>query len=45
MLNYDLSPVPQIYDEIREITPGVWFGDSWRRDTAPPTLLLTFALA
>ena len=31
-------------DEIREITPGLWFGYSWRRDTAPPTLLLTFAL-
>ncbi len=44
VLNYDSSPIPQIYDEIREITPGLWFGYSWRRDTAPPTLLLTFAL-
>lgn len=40
-----LPPVAQTYDEIREITPGVWFGYSWQRDTAPPTLMLTFALA
>ncbi|MEV0298816.1 hypothetical protein [Nocardia sp. NPDC050710] len=45
VLNYAPSPTPQIHDEIREITPGVWFGFSWRRDTAPPTLLLSFALA
>ncbi|MGN2639355.1 hypothetical protein ACWEKT_27265 [Nocardia takedensis] len=45
VLNYELSPIPQIYDEIREITPGVWFGYSWWRETSPPTLLLTFALA
>ncbi|MGW4371832.1 hypothetical protein ACWEKT_40075 [Nocardia takedensis] len=45
VLNYESSPIPQIYDEIREITPGVWFGYSWWRETSPPTLLLTFALA
>jgi hypothetical protein len=44
-LNYATSPTPQIYDEIREITPGVWFGYSWRRDTASPTMLLSFAIA
>ncbi|MGN2634745.1 hypothetical protein ACTD5D_00820 [Nocardia takedensis] len=45
VLNYAPSPIPWVYDEIRQITPGVWFGYSWRRDTAPPTLMLTFALA
>ncbi|WP_330251132.1 hypothetical protein OG874_33890 [Nocardia sp. NBC_00565] len=45
VLNYAPSPIPQIYDEIREITPGVWFGYSWWRDTAAETMLLvTFAL-
>ncbi|MET9492038.1 hypothetical protein [Nocardia sp. NPDC006630] len=44
-LNYAPSPTPQIYDEIREITPGVWFGYSWSRDPGGPVALLTFALA
>ncbi|MFQ6327684.1 hypothetical protein ACLMAL_16290 [Nocardia sp. CWNU-33] len=44
-LDYAPSPTPEIYDEIREITPGVWFGYSWRRDTDPPTMVLSFALA
>ncbi len=44
-LNYAPSPTPQTYDEIREITPGVWFGYSWQRGTTPPTIQLTFALA
>jgi hypothetical protein len=43
-LNYDPSPTPPVYDEIREITPGVWFGYSWWRSFSQTTLLLTFAL-
>ncbi|MGW4717426.1 hypothetical protein [Nocardia sp. NPDC004260] len=44
-LNYAPSPTPQVYDEIREVTPGVWFGYSWWRGMFQTTLLLTFALA
>jgi hypothetical protein len=44
-LNYAPSPTPQVYDEIREITPGVWFGYSWWRGLVQTTMLLTFALA
>lgn len=44
-LNYAPSPIPQVYDEIREVTPGVWFGYSWWRGAVQTTLLLTFALA
>ncbi|WP_228837769.1 hypothetical protein [Nocardia amamiensis] len=44
-LNYTPSPSPQVYDEIREVTPGVWFGYSWWRGAFQTTLLLTFALA
>jgi len=43
-LNYAPSPTPPVYDEIREITPGVWFGYSWWRGFFQTTLLLTFAL-
>lgn len=43
-LNYAPSPTPQIYDEIREITPGVWFGYSWSRGGGGAAALLTFAL-
>ncbi|MGW4768630.1 hypothetical protein ACWEO2_11380 [Nocardia sp. NPDC004278] len=43
-LNYDPSPTPPVYDEIREITPNVWFGYSWWRGYFQTTLLLTFAL-
>ncbi|MFD3748399.1 hypothetical protein [Nocardia sp. NPDC058633] len=42
-LNYAPSPTPQVYDEIREITPGVWFGYSWWREGAWP-LLASFVL-
>ncbi|WP_040772976.1 hypothetical protein [Nocardia pneumoniae] len=44
-LNYTPSPTPQVYDEIREVTPGVWFGYSWWRGAFQTTLLLTFVLA
>ncbi|MGY4103272.1 hypothetical protein ACW2Q0_27490 [Nocardia sp. R16R-3T] len=43
-LNYAPSPTPQVYDEIREVTPNVWFGYSWWRGYVLTTLLLTFAL-
>ncbi len=42
-LNYAPSPTPQVYDEIREITPGVWFGYSWWREGSWP-LLAAFVL-
>ncbi|MFD0361952.1 hypothetical protein ACFQZZ_10905 [Nocardia sp. GCM10030253] len=44
-LNYTPSPTPPVYDEIREVTPGVWFGYSWWRGALQTTLLLTFAIA
>ncbi len=44
-LDYAPSPTPQVYDEIREVTPGVWFGYSWWREGAQNSLMLTFALA
>ncbi|MFE3542298.1 hypothetical protein ACFXK0_04930 [Nocardia sp. NPDC059177] len=43
-LNYAPSPTPQVYDEIREIAPGVWFGYSWWREGDWP-LLAAFVLA
>ncbi|MEU4343609.1 hypothetical protein AB0H00_20465 [Nocardia sp. NPDC023852] len=44
-LDYSPSPTPPVYDEIREVTPGVWFGYSWWRGGLQTTRLLTFALA
>lgn len=44
-LDYAPSPTPQVYDEIREVTPGVWFGYSWWREGGQNSLMLTFALA
>ncbi|MFC4124206.1 hypothetical protein [Nocardia rhizosphaerae] len=43
-LNYAPSPTPQVYDEIREIAPGVWFGYSWWREGDWP-LIAAFVLA
>lgn len=44
LLDYTPSITPQILDEIRQVTPGVWFGYSWWRGFFQTTLLLTFAL-
>ncbi|WP_067813097.1 hypothetical protein [Nocardia inohanensis] len=44
-LNYAPSPFPQVYDEIREVTPGVWFGYSWWRDGGGISQMLMFILA
>ncbi|WP_157126024.1 hypothetical protein [Nocardia mikamii] len=44
LLDYAPSITPQILDEIRQITPGVWFGYSWWRGYFQTTSLLTFAL-
>ncbi|MBF6128996.1 hypothetical protein [Nocardia brasiliensis] len=43
-LDYAPAPTPQVYDEIREVTPGVWFGYSWWRGGVQTTMLLTFVL-
>ncbi|MFE3189678.1 hypothetical protein ACFXHA_11765 [Nocardia sp. NPDC059240] len=45
VLDYAPSPVPQLYDEIREVTPGVWFGYSWMRQGGGYALQLSFILA
>lgn len=45
ILNYAPSPTPQVYDEIREITPGVWFGYSWEQQGGGYNLQLSFVLA
>ncbi|MGV9674664.1 hypothetical protein ACWDSJ_05245 [Nocardia sp. NPDC003482] len=42
--DYAPSITPQIWDEVREIAPGVWFGYSWWRGYFQNTLLLTFVL-
>ncbi len=45
-LDYSQSPAPWLYDEIREVSPGVWLGYSWwRREAGQKTLLLAFLLA
>ncbi len=43
-LDYQPSITPQIWDEIREVTPNVWFGYSWWRGALQTTPLLTFVL-
>lgn len=45
LLDYAPSPTPQLLDEIREVSPGVWFGYSWWRGALQTPLLLTFILA
>ena len=44
LLDYAPSITPQILDEIRQVTPGVWFGYSWWRGYFQTVPLLTFAL-
>ncbi|MEU1985139.1 hypothetical protein [Nocardia sp. NPDC019395] len=43
-LDYAPSPTPQVYDEIREIVPGVWLGWSWWPG-AGQSPVLSFVLA
>ncbi|MFI1916979.1 hypothetical protein [Nocardia sp. NPDC020380] len=45
ILDYAPSPSPQLIDEIREITPGVWFGYSYQRGPGGYAYQLSFALA
>lgn len=45
ILDYAPSPTPPVYDEIRQITPGVWFGYSWIRLGGQFIPQLGFALA
>lgn len=43
--NYTPSPTPQLYDELREVVPGVWLGYAWWRGAGTNMPLLSFALA
>ncbi|WP_326308533.1 hypothetical protein [Nocardia sp. CDC153] len=45
ILDYAPSPTPSLYDEIREVTPGVWFGYSWNREGGGYVQQLSFILA
>lgn len=45
LLDYAPSPTPQLLDEVREVSPGVWLGYSWWRGALQTPLLLTFILA
>jgi hypothetical protein len=45
VLDYAPSPTPPIHDEIREITPGVWFGYSYWHGIFASPQLLAFAVA
>ncbi|WP_459548866.1 hypothetical protein [Nocardia sp. X0981] len=45
VLDYTPAVTPQVYDEIREVVPGVWFGYSWWRGEQQTPLLLSFVLA
>ncbi len=44
-LDYVPSPTPPLWDEIREVTPGVWLGFSWWRGILAHPQLLGFVLA
>ncbi|GAB2651530.1 hypothetical protein [Nocardia goodfellowii] len=43
-LDYSPSPTPPVYDEIREVAPGVWYGYSWWRGALQTVRLLAFLL-
>ena len=47
VLDYIPSPTPPLLDEIREVTPGVWYGMSWWRGAVvvERVTLLTFIVA
>jgi hypothetical protein len=45
VLDYAPAVTPQVYDEIREVVPGVWLGYSWWRGGLQTPLLLAFVLA
>lgn len=44
VLDYAPAVTPQVYDEIREVTPGVWLGYSWWRGALLTPMLLSFVL-
>ncbi|MGW4352976.1 hypothetical protein ACWELJ_12910 [Nocardia sp. NPDC004582] len=45
ILDYAPSPTPNVYDEIRQVTPGVWLGYSWIRLGGNFVPQLSFILA
>ncbi|MGW5387504.1 hypothetical protein [Nocardia sp. NPDC003963] len=45
VLDYTSAITPQVYDEIREVVPGVWLGYSWWRGAVETPVLLSFVLA
>lgn len=45
VLDYTPAITPQVYDEIREVVPGVWLGWSWWRGSLQTPVLLSFVLA
>jgi hypothetical protein len=45
VLDYTPAITPQVYDEIREVVPGVWLGYSWWRGERRTPVMLSFVLA
>ncbi|MFQ6228531.1 hypothetical protein [Nocardia sp. NPDC002869] len=45
VLDYTPAITPQVYDEIREVVPGVWLGYSWWRGEHRTPVMLSFVLA
>lgn len=45
ILDYAPAVTPQVYDEIREVVPGVWLGYAWWRGAQSTPVLLSFVLA
>ncbi|MFE5285185.1 hypothetical protein ACFRAQ_09480 [Nocardia sp. NPDC056611] len=45
ILDYAPSPTPNVYDEIRQVTPGVWLGYTWFRLGGDFVPQLSFVLA